>query len=127
MNRKIFGVLWFVGGLSLIAASACATTGEGGQRRNSGPISRAELDSVNAFMVPEAIDLLRPNWMPTLQGGCYEEQGMDMDALARLPLSNIREIQLISPSEAASRCGIGGTAMMASGRYLMIYRIRRPW
>ena len=127
MKRHAFGVLWFVAGLSIITASACATAGEGGQRRSSGPISRAELDSVNAFMVPEAVDLLRPNWMPTLQGGCYEEEPLDLDGLGMLPLSNIREIQLISPSEAASRCGIGGTAMMASGRYLMIYRIRRPW
>jgi hypothetical protein len=82
------------------------------------------LDSVNAFVVDEAVDLLRPTWMARLQGACYAEEPLDREELSRLPLHDIREIRRISASEAASECGISGMNVMASGAYLLILRRR---
>lgn len=123
MTRVLSGLLWLGAGLLCLNASACATSNSGA-RRSSGPISRVELDSVNAFVVDEAVELLRPTWMARLQGACYAEEPLDREELSTLPLHDIREIRRISASEAASKCGIGGMRMMASGAYLLILRRR---
>lgn len=122
MTRIPSWIAWWCVGACLMISSACAAGGGGSSL--SGPITRLELDSVNAFMVDEAVQLLRPAWMPQLEGGCYAEQPMTMDELSSLPLVQIQEITRISASEAAARCGIGGTDMMASGYYLLITRRR---
>lgn len=110
-------------GLLLMGSVACA--GGGSARSGSfGAISRAELDDVNAFMVDEAVEILRPNWMPRLSGACYAEEALSRDELSRLPLADILEISQITASVAASTCGISGTDMMASGTYLLITRLR---
>ena len=73
MTRFSSGLRWLGASVLLLTASACAT-GNPEARRSAGPISRAELDSVNAFVVDEAVDLLRPTWMARLQGACYAEE-----------------------------------------------------
>jgi hypothetical protein len=109
----------------LLGTVACASGGSGTERSGSfGDITRAELDVVDAFMVEGAVRLLRPNWMSRLSGACYEEEGLTRDDLSRLPLSNILKISQMTASEAASKCGISGTDMMASGVYLFIERLR---
>jgi hypothetical protein len=107
----------------IVALTACASGGTG-TRSSSGTITRAELDAVNAFSVDEAIELLRPTWAINLQGACYAEQAMDREALRSLPLHQVEQIRKVSASEAAARCGAGGTGMMASGDYLLITRLR---
>ena len=123
MTRFSSGLRWLGASVLLLTASACAT-GNPEARRSAGPISRGELDSVNAFVVDEAVELLRPTWMARLQGACYAEEPLGREELSRLPLHDIREIRRISASEAVSECGISGMEMMASGTYLLILRRR---
>ena len=114
MTGRRIGPARVIQGLCLLMACGCATTGEG-RPTTSGPITRAELDSVNAFVVDEAVELLRPTWMVQLRGGCYEEEVLSMDGLSRLPLHQIQEIRLISASEAVSECGLGRGGMLSQG------------
>ena len=121
MKRRTTDLIWLAGSLLLLSAVACATSGEGSEHR-SGPITRAELDSVDAFTVDEALSLLRPVWLSQFVGACYEEEDMNRQAISRLPLSQILEIRRISASEATRLCSIGFTAGAAPGYYLHIRR-----
>ena len=109
----------------LLTSAACAGGGSSSGRSGSfGDITRAELDDVDAFVVDDAVELLRPNWMSRLSGACYAEEPLSRDELSRLPLADILKISQISASVAASKCGISGMDMMASGIYLLIERRR---
>ena len=123
MTRSSSRLMWLGIFVVFLVAYGCASGGTG-RRASSGPIQRIELDSVDAFMVDEAVQLLRPAWMLQLMGACYAEVPMERAELRSLPLTQILEIRQISPSVAVSTCGISGTDMMASGTYLHIIRRR---
>jgi len=109
--------------ISLMAAAACASTGDGqGTRRDSNVITQDELTPHHEISAFQAIRRLRPNWLQVrgatrLSGAQRASIQVHVDGMHRGSVEELRsiraeyvvEIRYMSASEATTRYGTGYT------------------
>lgn len=94
-----------------VAAVACASAGGGiGSARNSGDITRLDLDGLSVDDAMEAVSLLRPQWLRGRGGSAtvvIDGQRSSREALAQVPIGSVARISFMRASDATIRFGTG--------------------
>lgn len=105
---------------AVFVATACATSGAGGDGSDRNRITRAQIEATDARNAYQAIERLRPNWLtsrgptsvtdptPTVPGVFRDGSHVGgLTYLEQVHVAEIGELRYWPPGEAAARFGMG--------------------